>query len=50
MKTRITDIPYSELKKDMVDYGRKQSTTVRSSRRYLRSLGMTIRNNKVVIN
>lgn len=49
MKIRITDIPYSELKKNMAEYGRKQTSTVRSSRRYLRSLGVTIKNDRVVI-
>lgn len=49
VKIRITDIPYSELKKSMADYGRKQAASVRSSRKYLRSLGMKINNNGVVI-
>ena len=42
VKLRITDIPYEELKKNMAAYGKKQAATVRSSRRYLRSVGLNI--------
>lgn len=41
-RKRITDIPQDELEKMMIEYGKKHSATVRSSRRFLRSLGMKI--------
>lgn len=47
-KTRITDIPYIELKKNMAAYGKKQSSSVRTSRRYLRSVGMDIKRNGTI--
>ncbi len=48
MKLRITEIPVSELKKNMAAYGRKQAASVRSSRKYLRSLGMPIKPNGTI--
>lgn len=48
IKLRITDIPYNELKKNMAAYGKKQSASVRTSRRYLRSVGMNIKRNGTI--
>ncbi len=39
---RLSDIPLSELKQKMEEYGKKHSMTVRSSRKFLRNLGMNI--------
>lgn len=48
-RKRITDIPLEELRKDMAEFGRKYSSSVRSSRKFLRSLGMKIDNRGVMI-
>lgn len=50
-KTRrcITDIPDEELRKDMAEYGKKHSSSVRAARKYLRSLGMKIDNRGYII-
>lgn len=41
-KRRMTDIPLDELERMMIEYGKKQASSVRSSRKFLRSLGMKI--------
>lgn len=46
---RITDVPVDELKRMMAEYGRQKSKTVRSSRKYLRSIGMVIKTDGTVI-
>ncbi len=47
--TRISDIPIEELNEMMIAYGKAKSRTVRTSRAYLRSLGMDV-SSKGVIN
>ena len=41
-RRRITDIPEDELRKDMAEYAKKYSYSVRAARKYLRGLGMKI--------
>lgn len=41
-KIRIIDIPFSELQKKMAEYGQRQAASVRSARKYLRSIGLDI--------
>ncbi len=41
---RISDIPLIELERMLSEYGDKKANSVRSSRIYLRSLGMDIKN------
>ena len=48
-RRRMTDIPQEELVEMMTEYGKKHSTSVRSARKYLRSLGMTINNRGVLL-
>lgn len=48
-RRRMTDIPKDELEEIMIEYGKKYSTSVRSARRYLRSLGMKIDNRGVIL-
>ncbi|MDE6637171.1 MAG: hypothetical protein K2K32_02915 [Muribaculaceae bacterium] len=48
-RRRMTDIPQDELERIMVEYGKKYSSSVRSARRYLRSLGMKIDHRGVII-
>ncbi len=40
--SKITDIPKSELENLLAVYGKEKSRTLRTSRAYLRSLGMQI--------
>ena len=48
-RNRITDVPVDELQRMMGEYGRQKSKTVRSSRKYLRSIGMVIKTDGTVI-
>lgn len=41
-RKRITDIPDDELQRDMAEYSKKYSSSVRAARKYLRGLGMKI--------
>ncbi len=45
---RISDIPFVELERRLTEYGKKQAHSVRSSRSYLRSLGMDIKGGKII--
>lgn len=47
-KKRIIDEPYADLKRSMAEYGEKHSSSVRSSRKYLRSIGVKIKNDRIV--
>ena len=46
---RITDVPVDELERMMAEYGRRKAKTVRTSRNYLRSIGMVIKTDGTVI-
>ena len=48
-RIRMTDIPQDELVRMMTEYGKKHSSSVRSARRYLRSLGMKIDSRGAII-
>lgn len=48
-RKRITDIPQEEQIRMMAEYGKKHSASVRSARKYLRSLGMKINSRGVII-
>ncbi len=48
-RRRITDIPQDELQKDMAEYGKMHSSSVRTARKYLRGLGMKIVNRGVIV-
>lgn len=48
-KPRIIDIAPEELKREMAEYGRQKASSVRSSRRFLRSVGMKIDSKGMVI-
>ena len=48
-RKRITDIPLDELRKDMAEFGKKHSSSVRAARKYLRGLGMKIDNRGIII-
>lgn len=48
-RNRITDVPVDELQRMMGEYGRQKSKTVRSSRKYLRSIGMVIKSDGTVV-
>lgn len=50
IRIRITDIPAQELGKKMAEYGRKNSTSVSKSRKYLRSIGMNIGRDGRILN
>lgn len=48
-RNRITDVPVDELQRMMAEYGHQKSKTVRSSRKYLRSIGMVIKSDGTVV-
>lgn len=46
---RISEIPMVELERRLSEYGKKHANSVRSSRTFLRSLGMDIKNDGTLI-
>ncbi len=48
-KIRITDLPSKVVQENMQAYGRKHSYSLRSSRKYLRSVGMNIKRDGTII-